>query len=307
MRPLARLRHSLRLAGWLGAVLVVAACAAVPGTVPGPRACVLIDTDAAIDDLRAVAVLVAGTRVVGVVATEGVTLPPRGAMALRHLLAAAGSPARVVVGAQSASPSAESWLPPTRANAERLNGFLGEAVPVPEAAGDLGDEVARMTGGCAEVRVAVLGPWSSFVRYQGRLGGRLKQVVTQGLPIEDVPAGRAPGFNCRYDLAACRRVHDTLRAAGLGVWVDVPRGVTPPYAPTVAMVDALGPAGLPGTLRALLGGNPEGWRESLLTDDVAALYMLHPAAFGPKGRHLEPTVSPEELRGLWVRAVNRVP
>jgi hypothetical protein len=71
------------------------------------------------------------------------------------------------------------------------------------------------------------------------------------------------------------------------------------------MIDALRPAGLPGTLRALMLVNPGGWKDTLLTDDVAALYVLHPERFGPKGAHFEPRVSPDDLRGLWLRAVNR--
>jgi hypothetical protein len=71
------------------------------------------------------------------------------------------------------------------------------------------------------------------------------------------------------------------------------------------MLDALRPVGLPGTLRALMLANPGGWKDMLLTDDVAALYLLHPEAFAPKGVHLEPRVPPDELRRLWVRAVNR--
>lgn len=272
-----------------------------------PAACILVDTDVALDDFRAVTALLASGRVVGIVATEGISLPARGAMAMAHLVAAANpsSAVAVVVGMQSASPSDESWLPEARANAERLNGFLAEAVPLSEATRALEDAIERITRDCGEVRVAVLGPWSSFVRYRGRLGAKLRLVVTQGLPLEDVPQGRSPGFNCRYDLAACRQAHEALRPARIGVWVDVPRGVTPAYAPTAEMIGALAPSGLPGTLRALMLGNPAGWKDTLMWDDAAALYLLHPGAFGPKANHAEPTVPPDELRRLWLDAANR--
>ena len=150
-------------------------------------------------------------------------------MAVAHLLAAANArpAAAIIVGANSPSPPAESWLPPARANAERLNGFVAEAVSIAGSAEGLETEVARAVAECREVRALVVGPWSSFVRYRGRLGERLRLVVTQGIPLEEVPAGRPPGFNCRYDLAACRAAHEALRPARLGIWVDVPRNATP--------------------------------------------------------------------------------
>jgi inosine-uridine nucleoside N-ribohydrolase len=269
-------------------------------------ACVLVDSDAALDDFRAVASLVARARLVGVVVTEGVATPAGGAMAMTHLLASANAtgPVAVLIGEGSPSPALESWIPEARANAERLNGFVAVGVPLARGPSSLSDEVERLTRECGEVRILVIGPWTSFVRYQSRLGGRLRQVVAQGLPFEDVPAGRSPGFNCRYDLVACREAHAALRASGRGVWVDVPRNATPPYAPTPEMIQALGGTGLPGTLRAILFANPKGWADTLMWDDSAALYLLHPQAFGPKAAHVEPTVAPDEIRRLWLAAAN---
>jgi len=275
----------------------------------GPSsACILVDTDAALDDFRAIGALIRNGRIVGVVVTEGIASPAKGAMAVSHLLAAANvRPAvAVIVGAASPTPSQESWLPEARANAERLNGFLAEAVPLPESGRALEEEVERLVADCGEVRVVVLGPWTSFIRYRPRIAARLRQVVTQGLPLADVPQGRSPGFNCRYDLAACRQVNDTLLPAALGVWVEVPRNATPPYAPTAEMIGQLAPVGLPGTVRALFLGNPGGWKDTLMWDDSAVLYFLHPEAFGPKGAHVEPIVSPDEIRRLWLRATNRL-
>ena len=275
----------------------------------GPSsACILVDTDAALDDFRAIGALIRNGRIVGVVVTEGIASPAKGAMAVSHLLAAANvRPAvAVIVGAASPAPSRESWLPEARANAERLNSFLAEAVPLPDSGRALEEEVERLVADCGEVRVVVLGPWTSFIRYRPRIAARLRQVVTQGLPLADVPQGRSPGFNCRYDLAACRQVNDTLLPAALGVWVDVPRNATPPYAPTAEMIGQLTPAGLPGTVRALFLGNPGGWKDTLMWDDSAVLYFLHPEAFAPKGAHVEPIVSPDEIRRLWLQDTNRL-
>lgn len=301
---------------WLVTILVgLAGCASWPEARPaglaaaGPSgACILVDTDAALDDFRAIGALIRNGRVVGVVVTEGIASPAKGAMAIAHLLASAQPrPAvAVVVGGSSPAPSRESWLPEARGNAERLNGFLAEAVPLVEAPGALEDAVERLVSDCSEVRVVVLGPWTSFVRYRPKVGDKLRQVVTQGLPLADVPPGRSPGFNCRYDQTACTQANESLRPSGLGVWVDVPRGVTPPYAPTAELINQLMPFGLPGTLRALLLANPNGWKDTLMWDDSAVLFLLHPEAFGPKGAHVEPTVSPDEIRRLWLRATNRM-
>ena len=43
-------------------------------------------------------------------------------------------------------------------------------------------------------------------------------------------------------------------------------------------------------------------------DDSAALYLLllYPGHFGQKGAHQEPTVSPDEIRSLWLNATNHL-
>jgi inosine-uridine nucleoside N-ribohydrolase len=292
---------------------VVAGCAADRGLRPpaaaaGGSACVLVDTDAALDDFRAIALLARTSQLIGIVATEGISTPENGAMAIAHLVAAAGleQSVPVLVGLASPEPPKESWLPDVRANAERLNGFLARAVPRIGRPDALADEVERLAGQCGEIRLVVLGPWTSFLRYHSRLAPKLRQVITQGLPLADVPAGRSPGFNCRYDLPACRQVNERFAATGLVVWVDVPRNATPPYAPTLEMIDQLSPRGLPGTLRALMSANRDSWKEALLWDDSAALYLLHPERFALKGAHQEPNVSPADLRSLWLDAANRM-
>jgi hypothetical protein len=50
----------------------------------------------------------------------------------------------------------------------------------------------------------------------------------------------------------------------------------------------------------------DAWKEALMWDDSATLYMLHPNRFGPKGAHQEPVVSPAEIRELWLNAANRL-
>ncbi len=271
----------------------------------GVAACLVVDSDVGLDDFRAVAALARTQRIAAVIATEGISSPARGAMAMAHLLAGASPPVPVLVGSASPTPSADSWLPAARANAERLNTFLLEAIPAANPAQPLEDRVEHATRGCRELRILVIGPWTSFVLYASRLSARIRQVFTQGVSLDEVPPGAQPAFNCRYDLPACRRAAEMLHAEGLGVWVDVPRTTTRTYAPTLEMLGGLSTAGLPGTLRALMLANVEAWRGTLMWDDLVALYVLHPEAFGAEGKHVEPRAAPEEIQRLWVEAVGR--
>lgn len=272
------------------------------------RTCLLVDTDAALDDFRAMAALAGNRRITAVIVTEGIATPQRGAMAVAHLLAADRSSfIPVLVGATTATLFSESWLGDVRANAERLNGFLSEAVALTPSERPFEDEVRRLTSDCAEVNVVVLGPWTSFMRYAPNLGSKLREVVTQGIPLEDLAPGNSPGFNCRYDIDACHQANQRITPGKDGVWVEVPRDAKPPhdYAPTAGMISALTPAGLPGTLRVLLQANATGWQGTLMSDDSVVVYVLHPEAFGQRAHHVEPKVPPEEIRTLWLRAVNK--
>ena len=301
------------LACWLIALAAaLTGCASAARTAPiqgrlSPDRCLLVDTDAALDDIRAIAALARNRRITAVIVTEGIATPRRGAMAVAHLLAADRSLSiPIVIGSVAATHFSEPWLSDVRANAERLNGFLSEAVALPSGTRPVDNDVSLWTRECTDVRVVVLGPWTSFVLYAPALGTKLHQVVAQGIPLEDVPSGTPPGFNCRYDMEACRQANQRRRPSSDDIWVDVPRDVAPPddYAPTAEMIGALTVDGLPGILRVLLRANPGGWQGTLMSDDSVAVYVLHPEAFGAKAHHVEPTVSAAEIRALWLSAVN---
>lgn len=136
----------------------------------------------------------------------------------------------------------------------------------------------------------------------------------QGKPIQGdstLPAGHL-SFNCEYDLTACRTAFIQMRKLH-PTWVDVPRGTTPPYSPSLAMVLALGTTGLPGNLRTALLANPAAWEpnalasgsdQTLLWDQSAATYMLHPKLYQRIGAHWEITVSVAEFQRIWTESVN---
>ncbi len=210
-----------------------------------------------------------------------------------------------------------------------------------------GQQVQDALASCQQVDVLLLGPYSSFVGYSPLIRQKIGQVVIMGKRYPGDGAGAGVGtpsklpFNCSYDLAACRQAAAEQLPELRHAFVDVPR--TPfdgaagsprgheqqVYGPTLAMVQGLAPVGLPNTLRqALLGKVPTGslgtavpgadyWAidcclrrsgKSLMWDQMAALYLVHPELFssvgGPEG-HFETHLSPQAIRQVWTDATNR--
>jgi hypothetical protein len=263
-----------------------------------PAACTVVDTDAGLDDYRALAVLAPARDIRAVVVTEGIAGVPNGATAVSMFLASHGATPPVLAGLASANPPDYDWLPPVRAGAERLNGFLHDAVPSGRDPGRLARDLRAAVRGCDRIELLVLGPWTSYPRYASVLG-RDVHVVASGRSFAE---NNPDNFNCEYDLATCRAVTTRLRHA---VFVDLPpAGAEPTYDPTEEMVARFETAGMPGLLRAALLVDPGQWLGTRLWDDAAALYVLRPAAFAPAGGHREPAVGEDEFRDLLVRAIN---
>lgn len=266
------------------------------------RTCLIVDTDVALDDLRAFAALLPSRAIKAVVVTEGVSSVPQGTTAIALYLAAANPTVPILQGNAAAQPANYDWLPAVRDNNERLNGFLASAVPAATPKASIADEVDRVTHNCDSVEVLALGPWTSFVQYSPVLVGRLKQVIASGRPIQEVTPD---DFNCFYDMASCRQADAILRNVSKTVWVDLPTdsSANPSYAPTTEMINALQTNGLPGLLRTLLNLDPSQWLTTRMWDDSAVLYMLYPTSFTTRGAHLEPVVNEVKLRNLWLDAV----
>jgi hypothetical protein len=277
----------------LASVLALVVAGVVAGGVGADqRTCLVVDTDAGLDDYRALAVAAPARDLRAVVVTEGISGVPHGVTAVSMFLAGRGATPPVLPGHASPAPPAYDWLPPVRAAAERMNNFLAAPVPAAGVPGRLSGQVKNAVQGCGRIDVLVLGPWTSYPKYRSALGGHTR-VVASGRPVAET---NPDNFNCEYDLAACR-------AAPRGVtYVDLP--ATPAYDPTAEMVARLGPAGLPGLLRAVLEADPSQWLGTRLWDDTAALFLVHPSVFAPRGRHLEPTVGEARLRDLLVTATN---
>ncbi|MFI7675979.1 hypothetical protein [Actinophytocola sp. NPDC049390] len=258
-----------------------------------PKSCLVVDTDVGVDDYRALAVVAPARDVRAVVVTEGISGVPNGATAVSMFLAGRGVSPPVLPGMASPNPPAYDWLPPVRAAAERMNNFLGAAVPASGEPDRLAAGVRAAVRGCGRVDVLVLGPWTSYPAYASALGGHTRVLASGRSFAENNP----DNFNCEYDLAACRT------APREAVYVDLP--ATPAYEPTPDMVARLDGAGLPGLLKAVLRADPSQWQGTRLWDDTAALALVRPSVFAPAGGHLEPAVDEDDLRDLLVDAVNR--
>ena len=262
------------------------------------KECLVVDTDAGLDDFRAFAVLAPARDVRAVVVTEGIAGVQNGATAVSMFLASHGATPPVVPGLASPSPPAYDWLPAARAGAERIDNYLHAAVPFGRDPARLARDVKAAVRGCDRVELLVLGPWTSYLRYASVLG-RDVHVVASGRSFAE---NNPDNFNCEYDLDACRTAAGRLRHA---VFVDLPpAGAEPTYDPTPEMIARLETAGMPGLLRTAMNVDPSQWLGTRLWDDAAALYLLAPRAFAPQGGHVEPKVPEDEFRDLLVGAIN---
>lgn len=318
------------------ALVVFASSALVfPGAVGAAPAdsCVIVDTDFDIDDLMTIPTVVGARRVAAVVTTEGFTVPGLAASAVSRLLAEPGQRTiPVIAGAGIGRSEADiattfgDFVPVFRALMNRLNNFLPTALP-PTPARDYVQQVVDAVAGCTQVDVLVIGAFTSFVNYSPAIRSKVGRVVVTGRPAEGDPElEAAESFNCVYDRPSCvTAFHEQL--PGLDhAFVDVPRSdcdLTPNaagcggtvYGPTLAMAQALGPVGLPNTLKQILLNHPNSWAldtwersgyggRTMFWDQSTALALLDPAAFRPVGAHLETVLNPEDFQRTWVEFTN---
>ena len=273
-----------------------------PSSHADAAACIVIDTDMALDDVRAIAALVPTDKVAMVVVTGGVARPEQGATAVAVLLATSRKNVPILIGGTSPAPTAPDWLRQDRESAERLGYLLAASVPLdPSEAFYLEHQVKVAVRGCETVDILQLGPWTSFALYAPELGSKLRRVITQGVP----PSGKEqPGFSCSYDLAACRSVLDDENLASKITWVALPPSADASFAPGPDMFVGLATTGMPAAIGLMMTIDPSTIASSYIWDDAAALYWLYPDLFTRKGDHVEPKVPAAKLKESWRIAVN---
>ncbi len=313
-----------------------------------PAACTLIDTDFDIDDMMAIPLVIGNRYVAAIVTSEGYTLPQEGGAALSRLISEPGQRhIPVIIGASSHLPDSviqASWgqfVLDYRSMMGKAFALLSSPLPPsPSRDNDYAREVAEAVADCDSVDILVIGTFTSFVNYSPVIRAKIRNVVIMGMPLRGDPTQR-PGnvsFNCEYDMKSCETAFNRQLPELNYHYVDPPRSdldKTPVgrqdavFGPTLSMVEALENRGLPFALKqALLGTVRDGslgpavkgadyWAidccfraggKSLLWDQTAALFLVHPEAFtmiGGSGGHHEPKVTPDALRALWTSATNK--
>jgi inosine-uridine nucleoside N-ribohydrolase len=297
--------------------------------------CVVIDTDTAFDDIRAIATLVSTGQVVAIVTTEGIARSAEGALVLSEVLGRGGLSIPIIIGAVP-SPirgySPPDWLAAARSSAETLNGtFAVDRQQSTPLLGNVVTDLGPLVSNCSHVKLIVIGPWTSFMLYAPQILDKVDAIVVQGRPDPD-KIGGAPsttGFNCLYDKPSCfaaydmlegrqQRVHQTLQAT----WVDIPDSpvtcgpALPGIAGDGAHVCAFRPTeewakrlaqarGQAWVVGAILIASQDSWASTLLWDDLTALYFVQPQLFVVRGGHVEPTISADTARDMLLEYMSR--
>jgi inosine-uridine nucleoside N-ribohydrolase len=329
-----------RLLGPLAAIALLAfsalgSASVVKAAPPDPAdACVVVDTDFDIDDLMSIPTVVGARHVAAIVTTEGYTLPTVGASAVSRLLAEPGQRSiPVIVGAGINRPEADiaktfgDYVLVYRGIMNRLNNFLPIALPPAPVEHDYVQQVASAVADCSRVDVLVLGAFTSFVNYAPAIRNRLGRIVITGRPLEGDPELEAgESFNCVYDRPSCETAFRQQLPGLDHTYVDVPRtpcDTTPNkpgctgtvYGPTLAMVRALGSAGLPNTLKQILLNDSATWAvdtweqsgyggRTMFWDQSTVLALLDPSLYHQVGAHIETVLSPEDFQHKWAEFTN---
>lgn len=320
----------------------------VEGSATEHASCTLIDTDFDIDDMMAIPLVIGNRHVAAIVTSEGYTLPADGGAALARLIAEPGQRnIPVIIGASSNLPPADiktewgQFVLDYRSMMSSAFALMTTPLPPsPQAQNDYVREIADVLADCGSVDILIIGTFTSFINYSPDIRSKIKNVVIMGKPLRG-DSTQKPGnfsFNCEYDMKACETSFNRQLPQLNYFFVDPPRSKQDSdpvghqdtvFGPTLAMVEALDKRGLPNTLRqALVGIVRDGslgpavkgadyWAidccfraggKSLLWDQSAALFLVHPEAFkkvGGSGGHYEPSVTAEELRRLWTQATNK--
>jgi inosine-uridine nucleoside N-ribohydrolase len=314
---------------WLSVLLATLLFTA--NTAVAAQRCIVIDTDAALDDYRAISALASTGQIAAIVVTEGIARGPEGAGAMEKFLNRAGLSIPVLVGAaprreRGYNPSEE--LQEWRSNAERLNGLLSTAERSLSNI-EISDALRPHVGMCDQITLLIIGPWTSFIRYAPEFLSKVDQIVAQGRPFPDELGGEPAGFNCVYDKDSCMAAFDLLigrqKRTGKRLrasWVDIPNGpdicgTAEPgidvrgdrqfvFSPSISWAGDLERAGgIAKVVADMLRANAKGFEKTSLWDDLAALFILRPVVFGVRGGHLEPCISAQSARELLARFMSK--
>jgi hypothetical protein len=277
--------------------------------------CTILDTDLALDDYRAIAIVLAWKENVNFVVTEGVTDIHSSKVVLQGFLSRAdlGARSNILVGRplNKTIGTNDSWLAPIResfkAIAEddktylRTKSFKGRVIEA-ENDSDKSHFTAEETfvaslSSCDSIEVLMLGPATNFVHYAPLLGSRLSRVVAE---MRLIP-GKLVGFNCDYDREPCMQLgFFALRTKF--EFATIPPG---PIIPNCGFIVALSQGPVGEALIRLHQMEPSWSDKSIqLWDDGAALYFvgLVPFTENADGTH----VPDLRMQPEWFRRVEEM-
>jgi hypothetical protein len=175
--------------------------------------CILIDTDADLNDYRAIAALASGKQIRAIIVTEGISRRAEGAVAMQDFLRRSELTIPVLVGV-SPDPYREyeerKGLLDWRRIAESLNGVLNSVGISSPAESDVAIAIRPYINDCSKITLLMIGPWTSFMKYATAILPRIDRIVAQGRPYPDEIGGEPDGFNCVYDKQSCFAAFDLL-------------------------------------------------------------------------------------------------
>ena len=284
------------------AVLFCAACQTQSPRrgLPDAGTCLVLDSDGAFDDVRAIAWLMRITKIDIVVLTEGISRPTFAQNALekfwqRAKIAVKDRPP-VFIGHESRRKLDANWLK-VRERDERLNSSLAR----PEAAKDInryGDaDFTRRLAGCKKIDLLVLGPYSSAAGYLPALKARLGRVVVMGRRDER-------DFNCWYDRGACERFFSELGGGVDAVYVPDLEAGSAQYKFETDDLKTFGKSDMALALATMFAADASGWRpgEMRMWDDLTVIFLFHPELFVKSVGPWIPRAEPKFFKGLWFSA-----
>jgi Inosine-uridine preferring nucleoside hydrolase len=295
--------------------------------------CIVIDTDAGLDDYRAIAALASSQQNVrAIIVTEGISRRAEGAVAMKDFLRRSELAIPVLLGA-GPDPNRKfeepKGLPDWRKTAESLNGVLNSVGISSPAERDVAIALRQYIEDCPKITLLMIGPWTSFMHYAAAILPMVDRLIAQGRPFPDEIGGEPFGFNCDYDRPSCIAAFDLLVGRQLRegrrlrtTWVDIPNnaeacGLAEPgidgsgrhvfaFAPDMAWIESLRNAGGRAKVIAeILQSNVWSWRKTSLWDDLAALYIRRPELFGVRGGHLEPCIPAQSVRDLLKKFMSK--
>jgi hypothetical protein len=282
------------------------------------KACTVIDTDLALDDYRAITLILGWRNKVYFVVSEGVTDIPTSSSVLKAFLVKAGVDKNtgVLIGrpvyplgfAENPQLQKQRWITNVRAHFRAIANedtfksaaatFQGQEyyANTDDDAGHSGAEAefaAQLRSACTSIEVLLIGPPTNFVHYRSFLDKNIDRVVIE-MSME-AGAPRSDSFNCYYDWVSCMRLGFGKIGPKLE-FADVPFRSN--YAPTHELILGFGHDGIGGAL-VNLHQVETSWCDgsTLLWDDSTALYQLNLAAFHDDGDGLNvPEVDAEQFR-----------